>query len=275
MPNAAESPALVARYLNLLGVPPREPGLAALTELVEAHLVRVPFENLSKLYRRRCFGMTGIPDLATFLDGIDRDHFGGTCYANNYHLHRLLKRLGYRVELCGADMSRPDVHLVNIVTLAGRRYLVDGGYGAPFLAPLPLDLREDLEIVLGPERYLLKPKDADGRSRMEMYREGRLKHTYTVNPAGRSIEGFRTVIEESFSDGATFMNALVIARFWPGRSVVLHNLTLVESDGTTFGVQRLARPADLPELIEERFGIAADITRGVLDGLALSRDAWE
>jgi arylamine N-acetyltransferase len=61
-------------------------------------------------------------------------------------------------------MSAPDVHMVNIVTLDGRPYLADVGYAAPFLAPLPLDLAQDQEIAWGRERYVLKPRDAAGRS---------------------------------------------------------------------------------------------------------------
>src|SRR5512143_789806 len=105
MPDMNPPAGLYADYLRLLGLRPRVPSLEALTELTGAHLVRVPFENVSKLY----------------------------------YLYRLLENLGYRVRLCGADMSRPDVHLVIVVTVEGHEYVVDGGYGAPFLAPLPRD----------------------------------------------------------------------------------------------------------------------------------------
>jgi arylamine N-acetyltransferase len=72
------------RYLGLLGVRRTEPGIQALEEIVRAHMVRVPFENISKLYHARTSGVRGIPDLAQYLDGIERFHFGGTCYANNF-----------------------------------------------------------------------------------------------------------------------------------------------------------------------------------------------
>jgi hypothetical protein len=67
---------------------------------------------------------------------------------------------------------------------------VDVGYAAPFLVPLPLDLAHDQDIVWGRERYVLKPRDAAGRPRLELHRDGGLRHGYLVNPAPRRIEEF-------------------------------------------------------------------------------------
>ncbi len=268
------SPDDCARYLRVLGVPRREPSLDALAQLTTAHLTRVPFENVSKLYHDRRSGSRGIPELSGFLDGIERDRLGGTCYANNHHLNRLLETLGYDVALCGADMARPDVHLANRVRLDGRDYLVDAGYGAPLLAPLPLDLDHDREIVLGDDRYVLRPRDAEGRSRLELHRGGKHAHGYVFKPAPRHIEEFTQVVEASFDPSATFMNALVFVRFSPGRALVLHNLNLIEADGTRSRASRIPNAALLPEVLEERFGVPRVITREALVGLPLSYDPW-
>ena len=115
-----------------------------------------------------------MPILGLFLDGIERFNFGGTCYPNNYYFYQLLANLGYQTKLCGADMSNPDVHLVSMVTLEKREYLVDVGYAAPFIAPMPRDLATDYVVVLGRDRYVLKPQDARGRSRMDL-RGGQLE----------------------------------------------------------------------------------------------------
>lgn len=258
-----------ARYLGILGVPHREPGLAALAELTSAHLRRIPFENVSKLYHRREAGMR-LPDLARFLDGIERHHLGGTCYSNNFHFHELLARLGYRVSLCGADMSAPDVHVVNTVDLAGRQYLVDVGYAAPFLSPLPLDLERDHEVHWGSDRYVLKPRDSAGRSRLELFRDGRLRHAYQVNPKPRRIQEFESVIAASFEESATFMNALVLARFFRARSVTLRNLTLSQSRESGSGAHRTLGRDAVPAAVERYFGIPAPITRQALEGIALT-----
>jgi arylamine N-acetyltransferase len=44
---------LLQRNLDVLGVTKKAPSRDALTELVTAHLTRVPFENISKLYYRK------------------------------------------------------------------------------------------------------------------------------------------------------------------------------------------------------------------------------
>ena len=193
------SDGLVERYLRLLRLSRMSPGLAALKEIVSAHVTRIPFENISKIYRQRQFGLTGLPDTEMYLDGIERYHFGGTCYANNYHLYRLLAALGYEVKLCGADMTNPDVHMVVMVRVDGREYLVDVGYGAPFHEPMLRDLKADYEVTLGRERFVLQPQDALGRSRMVMYRDGVFKHGYVAKPEARGIEHFEEIIRSRWS----------------------------------------------------------------------------
>lgn len=273
MTDAPPRPDEFARYLRLLGVAPGGPSLDAFGRLTAAHLTRIPFENLSKLHRRREAPPRRPPELARFLDGVEQHHFGGTCYANAFNFHLLLVHLGYDVALCGADMSAPDVHMVNIVRLDGRPWLVDVGYAAPFLAPLPLDAAEDQEIRWGRERYVLRPRDAAGRSRLEVHRDGEMRHGYVVNPRPRRVEEFAQVIADSFADGATFMHALLVARFWPTRSVTLRNLTLIEAEGARYRLQDVPRREGLPEVIEEHFRIPRDIARQALHGVDLAVQA--
>jgi arylamine N-acetyltransferase len=267
-------PELLKHYLNLLGIQRRKPSLDSLSELVQAYLLHVPFENISKLYYKKRRGLRGLPSLELFLDGIERFHFGGTCYTNNYYLYQLLANLGYQPKLCGADMANPDVHLVSIVTVEGQEYLVDAGYAAPFLIPLPRDLAIDYTIVLGRDRYVLKPQDAQGCSRMELYRDGELKHGYLAKPMPRQIKEFERIIVDSYRDDATFMNALLLARFFPSRSLVIHNLTVIESQGTLSNIRTLANQDELVQVIFECFGIPSEFTMEVVNGLGRLEDAW-
>jgi arylamine N-acetyltransferase len=274
MSDPALAPDLVRRYLAVLGVSRREPTPEALRELVAAQLTRVPFENISKLYNRKHHGLNGVPSLPLFLEGIERYHFGGTCYTNNFHLYSLLATLGYEAKLCAADMRQPAVHAVILVTLDGHEYLVDAGYGAPFLAPLPRDLATDHVITLGRDRYVLKPQDASGRSRLDLYRDGQLKHGYLVKPAARSIEDFAQVIAESFRPDATFLNALLLTRFYPGHSVMIHNFTLIESRGSESIVRSLANEDELVATVAERFDMPWEVVTEAVSELGDLQDPW-
>ena len=265
------SPEFLDRYLEILGVSRREPSYEALSEIIQAHLYRIPFENISKLYYKKQRSLRGIPDLDTYLVGIERFHFGGTCYSNNFYLYRLLLTLGYEVKLCGADMSSPDVHLLSIVTLGGREYLVDVGYAAPFWAPMPRDLKKDYTISLGSERYVLKPQDTEGRSRMELYRDGSLEHGYLAKPQSRQIQEFEGPIADSFRDDQTFMNALLVARFSPESSLVICNLTFTEHGANSVTSRELASRDDAVKLISDRFRMPRTVVEDAVAELGTLR----
>lgn len=258
------------RYLGLLGVERQLPGLPALRELTFAHLTRVPFENVSKLLHR-ADPSRRLPSLLAFLDGIEHERLGGTCYANNFHLHQLLRHLGYDVALCGADMSAPDVHLVNVVTLAGTRYLVDGGYGAPLLEPLALELARPQAITCGRDEYVLEPTAHGAPPALQHYRDGALRHGYRVNPRPRTIDELAAVIDDSFRPDATFMNALMFARFSRDRALTLRNLTLTEASGATWQTRELVR-SELPEVLETELGVPRAVTAAALEGVELSQN---
>jgi len=266
---------LLQQYLEILGVPEKAPSRDGLAELVTAHLTRVPFENISKLYYRKHLGLTDLPTIQQYLDGMAQNHFGGTCYSNNYYFHRLLVSLGYEAKLCAADMTAPAVHALSMIRVEGQEYLADTGYAAPFLSPLPRDLTTDYVVELGRDRYVLKPQDENRCSRLELYRDGILKHGYLAKPGPRRIEDFSGVIRASFRPDATFLNSLLMARFYPGRSVVIHNFAMIESQGTVSTIRQLQSKDELISAIVERFEMPRPIVTEALSGLEQFRDAWD
>jgi N-hydroxyarylamine O-acetyltransferase len=269
------SEAQVATYLRVLGAVEAAPSRRALDELVRAQVTRVPFENISKLYRFKHQGLAGIPSTEMYLDGIERFHFGGTCYPNNFHFCRLLRALGYDAALCGADMpSGEDVHAAITVAIDGRALLVDVGYGAPFLEPLPRDSARDVVIPFGRDRYVLKPRDGQGRSQLDMYRDGELIHGYLLKPTPRPIEHFTAAVRDSFRPSATFMNAVDLIRFSNLDSVVIYNLSIIRSKPDRFSIERLPDRDALVQAIEREFGIPAEIARDAIAGLGSLCDVY-
>jgi len=258
---------LLNRFSQILGIVRRPPSVDALSELVGAFMYRVPFENISKLLYKKRLSMTWLPDLGQYLDGIERYNFGGTCYANNSALNCLLTHLGYDVRMCGADMSDQDVHLVNLVRVDGREFLVDAGYAAPFVRPIPRDKAVDQVIALGRERYVLRPAGMNGCSRMDLYRDGDLVHGYTIKPTPRTIDHFAPIVAGSFVPESEFMKSVLVVRWYPNRSVAVRNLSVIVSEGAEYRIERLSGRDQLPEAIEKHFAIPREIVAEAVAGL--------
>ncbi len=266
---------LCSHYLKLLGVHARRPDVDLLEEIVRAQALTVPFENISKLFLKKRAGLHGLIGFAEYLEGIERYRFGGTCYSTNYYLNRLLTHQGYDAALCGADMRNPDVHVVNIVRAEGKEFLVDVGNAAPFLRPLPRDAKTEFITWLGTSRYVLRPQDEAGRSRVDLYLEGVLKHGYTVKPAPRRIDEFKSVIARSFNDDATFMNALLLVRLEPDRSRVIRNMSYIESKGLQSERRPITNQDQLIRLITGIFEMPRSIVTEALADFHIKEDAWD
>lgn len=248
--------------------------MEALCELLEAFLSYIPFENLSKLLNLKRHSLKTIPPPELYISGIEENHFGGTCYSNNYYFSRLLCFLGYDTRLCGAAMSAPDVHTVIIVDLSGRSYLIDVGYAAPLLTPLPLEEDHDMIVERGPDVYCLHPRDEDGFSTLELIRDDVSIHSYTVHPAGRNITHFQQAISDSFRPDSTFMQSLLLTRHSVDRSIRIYNFSLLD---TSHGNKKSVPLPDTDSLIQtivDQFGIPADLTREAIDGLEMTGNAW-
>lgn len=103
---------------------------SSLTELHEAHVRAIPFENIDVM-----LGLVPSLDLADIQAKLVGRRRGGYCYEHQLLFTAVLERLGYTVK---RRMSRvftgPRTHFMSIVD----DHLVDVGYGAGMLCPMPL-----------------------------------------------------------------------------------------------------------------------------------------
>jgi arylamine N-acetyltransferase len=217
-----------SRYLRLLGFERAPAGLEGLRQLVRRHLIRIPFENLSKLLLFGREGRGRITTLTEYLDGIEERDLGGTCYTANPFLAGLLRETGYDAGLLGCDMRAPNVHTAIRVRLAGDEYHVDVGYGGPFYEPLLLASLPH-EIRHGDCRYVFH-RGGDHRLVLEMYEGGEQVHGYAVNETPRAPEFFAGTVLASFRPDATFMTRLRVVRYFDGHSVELRNTLLIRNE---------------------------------------------
>ena len=111
----------------------RKPSAEFLDELVHAHQLAVPFENLD-VYDKRL-----VPSLARadLFDKIVTRKRGGYCFELNALFHALLEALGFdaypvMVRVTLRPYKYPTVsHRASIVRIDGRRYVADVGFGGP------------------------------------------------------------------------------------------------------------------------------------------------
>ena len=108
--------------------------------------------------------------------------------------------------------------MATFVRLDGRDLLVDVGYAAPFYDPLPLDQPAPKSFRFGRDAYVVHPRDAGGRTRLDLLRDGDRVHGYLLKPVPRTIACFRRVIRASYRDDATFMRSLLLVRFFDDQS---------------------------------------------------------
>ena len=152
-----------------------------LRALQVAHLITVPFENLSIHASEPIV----LQDHALFTKIVERRR-GGFCYECNGLFAALLRAIGFDVTMLSAEVanadggySQPFDHMALMVRL-DQRWLVDVGFGDSFLEPLLLD--EPSEQLQGDRGYRIM---ADGGylilSKREQ-EEWKPQYRFTVQP---------------------------------------------------------------------------------------------
>lgn len=106
--------------------------LENLSRLVRRHLETVPFENLDFYRSPRELSLT----LEDLYDKVVSRHRGGVCFELNGLFGWLLEQMGYGprpvlVRVLLGPGPNPLSHQGNIVTVAGKRYYCDVGFGGP------------------------------------------------------------------------------------------------------------------------------------------------
>jgi N-hydroxyarylamine O-acetyltransferase len=158
------------------------PNAETLRALQVAHLLAVPFENLSIHAGQPIV----LEDEALFTKIVERRR-GGFCYEANGLFAALLRSLGFDVQMLSAGVASeeggfgPDFdHMALMITLE-RRWLVDVGFGDSFLEPLMLDERG--EQAQGRRAYRIAPDGAHSiLLRRDEGDEWKAQYRFTLQP---------------------------------------------------------------------------------------------
>ena len=234
----------------------REATAETLRALQVAHLMSVPFENLSI--------HSGEPILlnedALFTKIVDHRR-GGFCYECNGLFAGLLRALGFDVAMLAAGVAKNDGgfgpifdHMTLMVTLE-ERWLADVGFGDSFLEPLLLDTRE--EQVQGTRSFRLV--DDDDHLILMRRDEGddwKPQYRFTLQPY-TFPDYEETCRFHQTSPDSHFTKGLICSRATEDGRITLSDMRYI----TTSGPQRLrdeqilSSRDDYDRVLREQFGI--------------------
>lgn len=158
------------------------PTAESLRELQVAHLLTVPFENLSIHAGEPII----LEDDALFRKIVENRR-GGFCYEANGLFAALLRALGFDVAMLSAEVANaagefgPNFDHMTLLVSLEKRWLVDVGFGDSFREPLLLDERG--EQVQGTRTYRILPS---GNQLVLMQRdegdEWKAEYRFTLQP---------------------------------------------------------------------------------------------
>jgi N-hydroxyarylamine O-acetyltransferase len=236
---------------------PITPTPETLRDLQVAHLLTVPFENLS-IHS----GEPIVLDEDALFTKIVEKKRGGFCYECNGLFAALLRALGFEVAMLGAGVARPQGgfgpnfdHMTLMVTLADR-WLVDVGFGDSFLEPLLLDERG--EQVQGTRSFRIV-EDADYLILMRGDDPGdwEPQYRFTLQPYGfadyEEMCRFHQTSPESH-----FTKNLICSRITGEGRITLSGMQFITTSGPQRDEQTLNSREEYERILRDQFGVVIE-----------------
>ena len=252
-------------YLARIGAArPQRPDAAALRALHRAHLLAVPFENLSI-----SLGEPISLEPGDLLRKVVTDRRGGFCYELNGAFALLLEALGFGVRRVAAAVfgtgnpGPPLDHLALLVDVPGDcdPWLADVGFGSHSQYPLRFTSRQPQEDPAG--TFLLADADGTGidgaasSADTDVLLDGQPQ--YRVERHTRSLADFVPMCWwQQTSPRSHFTQSTICSRLTPDGRVSLSGRTLIQTRNGTRTEQELPGDAAILAAYREHFGIALD-----------------
>ena len=249
----------LAGYLRRIGVTrPPAADEAALRELHQAHLLAVPFENLS-IHLAEPISLAP----ADLLDKIVVRGRGGFCYELNGAFALLLEALGVQVRRVAArvhsqdGLGPPFDHLALIVDLpdGSGPWLADVGFGSHSTYPLRLASGPGQPDPGGLFRLA-----AAGGTDLDVLKDG--EPQYRIELRERALADFEpTCWWQQTSPDSHFTRSTICSRLTPDGRISISGHTLIRTSGGVRDEQLLASDEVLVAY-REHFGISLDRVPG-------------
>ena len=235
-----------------------EPTAETLRQLQMAHLLAVPFENLSIHNGEPIV----LEDEALFQKIVVRKR-GGFCYEDNGLFGALLHGLGFKVSMLSAGVANPAGefgppfdHMALMVEL-DQRWLVDVGFGDSFLEPLLLD--EPGEQVQG--NRVFRIDRSDGESLLLLRNDGEAwKPQYRFTLQRYTYSDYAEMCRyHQTSPDSHFTKARICSRATENGRITLSDMRLIKTTGIGSGALKeestLADESEYAAVLRDQFGI--------------------
>jgi amide synthase len=238
----------------------------ALRELHKRHLMTIAFDNVRRADRGKQILNDADIDIDKTFDRIVRGGEGGVCFELCGLFTRLLRELGFIVNLFGAGvrgadgMYGPDLeHMFSAVEIDGVRWLADVGYaGLSFLEPLRLS--DEVQFQYGCQ-YRLVPEEGY-HVLCSRSRDGDWKTIFRFRPDSRDIAEWRTAAPEPDNanwnwEGQNLQAGTKVRSraFETGKMVLIGRRYLRIEDGNE-ETRVLVKPADYQNVVDQILVIA-------------------
>jgi N-hydroxyarylamine O-acetyltransferase len=248
----------VQTYLDRINYDgPLEPTAEALRRLQVAHLLAVPFENLS-IHAREPIVLN---DEALFRKIVSRRR-GGFCYELNGLFAALLRATGFEVVMQSAQVANADGHfspdfdhMVLMVTI-DEPWLVDVGFGDSFVEPLLLNERDSqvqgdraYRVVVDGERLLVMQRNEVGTSD-----EWKPQYRFTLKPYQYSDYAERCEYQQ-ISPLSHFTKTRICSRLTPRGRITLSDMRFITTEGSARSERPVATQEEYADILREHFGI--------------------
>lgn len=248
----------VDAYLRRIGYSgPLAPNAETLRRLQLAHLLSVPFENLS-IHA----GEAIVLDDELLFEKIVRRRRGGFCYELNGLFAGLLRALGFEVSVLSAGVANdkggfgPEFDHMTLQVDLERRYLADVGFGDSFRGPLLLEERG--EQVQGGEGFRI---DGAGTRLVLMRRTGgdgwRPQYRFGLEP--RVSADFEEMCRyHQTSPDSSFTRERLCSLATPDGRITLSGMRLITTRGGAREERNLADRWEYADTLQKLFGIVLD-----------------
>lgn len=232
------------------------PTAETLRALQIAHLLAVPFENLS-IHAGQPIVLEDRALFAKIVEG----RRGGFCYEANGLFAALLRALGFEVSMLSAGVANaqggfgPDFDHMALMVRLNQRWLVDVGFGDSFHEPLLLDERG--EQAQGRRSYRILP---DGTHLILMQRddgdEWKAQYRFTLQPHGYADYTERCSYHQT-SPQSHFTRARICSRATEGGRISLSEMRFITTTEKGERQERLlSGEEEYTAILREQFGIS-------------------